>query len=69
LGVELAEAISNKPNIKYSVFGHIHSGEHRGTKNEHNTVMYNVSLKDENYVILYEPLIIDYGKEIIKKRI
>jgi hypothetical protein len=67
--VELAEAISNKPNIKYSVFGHIHSGEHRGTKNEHNTVMYNVSLKDENYVILYEPLIIDYGKEIIKKRI
>jgi Icc-related predicted phosphoesterase len=64
---ELAEAVSKIPNIKYSVFGHIHSGDHNCTINENGTKFYNVSLKDERYIVKYEPLVIEYGKEVIKK--
>ncbi len=46
-----------KPYIH--IFGHIHTGkkytENNGTK------FYNVSVLDENYKMIYEPTIIDYG--------
>lgn len=64
---ELTEVLLERPNIKYSVFGHIHSGEHNCTVNENGTKCYNVSLKDERYEVKYKPLIIEYGKKIIKK--
>ena len=64
---ELTEAVLKIPNIKYSVFGHIHSGDHNCTINENGTKFYNVSLKDERYIVKYEPLVIEYGKEVVKK--
>lgn len=64
--LELTEALVKKPNIKYSVFGHIHSGDHNCTINDNDTKCFNVSLKDEGYYVKYDPLIIEYGKEIVK---
>lgn len=63
----LTQVLSHIPNIKYSVFGHIHSGDHNCTSNENGTKCYNVSLLDESYNLKYEPLVIEYGKEIFKK--
>lgn len=54
---ELADAI-NYLNPKYHFFGHVHSGDHN-ISIHNNTKLANVSLKDENYHITYEPLILN----------
>lgn len=54
---ELAEAIDRR-NIKWAIHGHVHSGEHNPIE-QSNTMCANVSLKDENYVVNYEPLVFE----------
>ena len=51
---ELADVLLTKPNIKYSLFGHVHSGDHNITKNANGTCLVNVSIKDENYKRTYD---------------
>lgn len=54
---ELAEQYSRiKP--KWHIFGHVHSGDHNVIK-YNNTNLANVSIKNENYVVSYEPLIFE----------
>ena len=55
--VELSEAIMNR-DITWCISGHIHSGLHR-SENIHNTNIVNVSLKDEDYEVNYEPFIFE----------
>lgn len=55
--IELTEAIQNK-NIRYWFVGHIHSGNHR-IENYNGIQVANVSVKDENYRMAYEPLTVD----------
>lgn len=57
---ELADVLLERPNIKYHLFGHVHSGDHNGTINVNNTKLYNISIKDEDYKSNYKPLIINY---------
>jgi Icc-related predicted phosphoesterase len=57
---ELADVLLTKPNIKYHLFGHVHSGDHNITKNANDTCLVNVSIKDEDYKLSYNPLIINY---------
>ena len=45
-------------NKLYILSGHVHSGNHEW-ENEGNVWYRNVSIKDENYVVSYEPLILD----------
>lgn len=52
----LADAIMTK-NIKYHVFGHVHSGQHEETMCGGTLV--NVSLKDENYEVNYKPYVFE----------
>lgn len=49
----LTELISIR-DIKYHVFGHVHSGQHNSVE-VNGTVMANVSLKDEDYKVKYYP--------------
>lgn len=51
--VELSEAIMMR-DIKWSISGHIHSGLHR-PEYIYNTNIVNVSLKNEDYKVDYEP--------------
>lgn len=53
----LADEILKK-TPKYVFCGHIHSGEHNLTKVE-NINLYNVSLSNENYNLIYKPLILE----------
>lgn len=55
--IELTEAIQNKL-IRYWFVGHIHSGNHH-LENYNGIQVANVSMKDENYRITYEPLTIE----------
>ena len=55
--LELAEEYS-RINPKYHIFGHVHSGDHNIT-NYNNSKLINVSLKDENYNVFYEPFIFE----------
>lgn len=59
---ELYDAVSKKPDIKLHVFGHIHSGDHEVGENENGTKFANVSIKNEDYIPNYEPLIIELQK-------
>ena len=54
---ELADAISER-NIKWSICGHVHSGEHNVVEFD-DTKFSNVSTKDEDYHIYYPPFIFD----------
>lgn len=57
----LKKAIIEK-SPKYNLHGHLHSANH----NEeilHNTKVYNVSLLDEEYNLVYSPLEIEYERE------
>lgn len=58
---ELTCAILNS-NVKYNFCGHIHSGDHNRNMLG-NTEIYNVSLKDENYEPIYDPLYLNIEKE------
>lgn len=49
---ELTEVILAR-DIKYHVFGHVHSGSHCVTETPLGTKLINVSLKDENYKVTY----------------
>jgi Icc-related predicted phosphoesterase len=54
---ELTEAIQDR-DIKYWFVGHVHSGNHH--LEQYNDMMVaNVSMKDENYRMVYEPLQIE----------
>lgn len=53
----LTEAIQ-KRKIKYAICGHVHSGNHNPEKIDY-TVYANVSIKDENYKLSYEPLVFE----------
>ena len=55
--IELTEAIQNKL-IRYWFVGHIHSGNHH-LENYNGIQVANVSMKDENYRIAYDPLTIE----------
>ena len=55
--IELTEAVQNKL-IRYWFVGHIHSGNHK-IEDYIGMKVANVSLKDENYRIAYEPLTIE----------
>ena len=55
--IELTEEIQNKL-IRYWFVGHIHSGNHH-LENYNGIQVANVSMKDENYRIAYEPLTIE----------
>ena len=55
--LELAEEYP-RINPKYHIFGHVHSGDHNIT-NYNNSKLINVSLKDENYNVFYEPFIFE----------
>lgn len=58
---ELTCAILNS-NVKYNFCGHVHSGDHNRNMLG-NTEIYNVSLKDEDYEPIYEPLYLNIEKE------
>ena len=47
-------SVIEQKNIKYVFCGHIHSGIHGGVE-YNNTMIYNVSLKDEDYRVDYKP--------------
>lgn len=51
---ELANVLQNRPNIKWVLSGHVHSGNHRPTECM-NTRLVNVSYLDENYRDTYDP--------------
>ena len=55
--VELSEAIMFR-DIKWLVCGHIHSGNHIPETINHTNIV-NVSLKDEDYKVNYEPFIFE----------
>ena len=55
--IELTEAVQNKL-IRYWFVGHIHSGNHK-MEDYIGIKVANVSLKDENYRMVYEPLTIE----------
>lgn len=59
--LELQAALIDKPNIKWVLSGHIHSGDHNITK-FNNTNIVNVSIKDESYNVAYKPLIFEYNE-------
>lgn len=60
---ELKNVIKNR-HIRYNFFGHIHSGTHGGDGLVGcETVFYNVSLKDEDYKVTYEPTYIEIDNE------
>ena len=54
--VPLAEAVTDK-QPKYNFHGHLHSTNHEGELLG-KTKVYNTSIKNENYKIVYDPLII-----------
>lgn len=54
---ELLEVIKEK-SPKYVFCGHIHSGYH-GQTNYENSIIYNTSLKNEEYLVAYTPLTIE----------
>jgi Icc-related predicted phosphoesterase len=54
---ELTDAVNDR-HIKYWICGHVHSGNHKLDKYGE-TMVANVSIKDENYRVSYEPLIFD----------
>lgn len=54
---ELTQAILDK-QPRYSLFGHIHSGDHSQIMLD-NTACYNVSYVDESYQRSYAPLILE----------
>ncbi len=51
---ELSIALANKPNIRFVLSGHIHSGSHEINK-INNTSVVNVSIKNEMYKVKYNP--------------
>lgn len=53
-GSQILSDIVAGRDIKYHVFGHVHSGRHN-SKKINNTTMANVSIKDENYEPYYYP--------------
>lgn len=53
---ELSAVLIDKPNIKYILSGHIHSGDHNITKFRDTNIV-NVSIKDESYKVKYKPFI------------
>jgi hypothetical protein len=55
----LADVLLTKPNIKYSLFGHVHSGDHNITKNSNGTCLVNVSIKDEDYKHRYDAFVFE----------
>ena len=54
---ELRDAILQR-KIKYNICGHVHSGNHTPTEID-GTIFVNVSLKDENYKINYNPFVFE----------
>lgn len=54
----LADAIS-KRDIKYSISGHVHSGNHRFEKTDSGCWTVNCSIKNENYEPTYLPVTIE----------
>lgn len=58
---ELFSVLENRPNIKWVLCGHIHSGNHNPIQFGDMNIV-NVSIKDENYDVAYKPFIFDYDK-------
>ena len=58
---ELAAILLDKPFIKWVLSGHIHSGDHNSVRSGL-TNLVNVSIKDENYNVKYQPFIFEYEK-------
>ena len=52
-GSQILSEITFSRNIKYHIFGHVHSGSHCETRTPIGNILYNVSLKDENYKVTY----------------
>ncbi len=63
---ELTEAVQ-KRKIKYWLCGHVHSGNHH-LDVFGKTKVANVSIKDENYRYVYEPLVFDIKKRCKKSK-
>lgn len=55
---ELAEEVAVR-QIKWHLCGHVHSGNHNIVKINDYTNVVNVSLKDENYKLTYEPFVFE----------
>lgn len=57
---ELADALKTR-NVKYCICGHIHSGDknEQVMDNDTKTKVYNVSVKDENYITYYDGTMLD----------
>lgn len=55
---ELAAVLTDKPQIKWVLSGHIHSGDHNITR-KGNTNIVNVCIKDEDYIVNYKPFIFE----------
>ena len=56
---ELADVINDRPDLKWALSGHVHSGEHEAITNENGTKIVNVSIKDESYIPAYNPFIFE----------
>ena len=53
---EMLKEVIKKHNIRYNFCGHIHSGTHGGDSLIGcKTIFFNVSIKDEDYKVTYEP--------------
>lgn len=58
----LLDVISNRPNIKYHIFGHIHSSYGVMSKDGINFI--NCSVMNEKYSMVNEPIRIEYEKQV-----
>lgn len=58
---ELFAVLQDKPNIKWVLSGHIHTGNHNPIKFK-STNMVNVSIKDEKYIVTYKPFVFNYER-------
>jgi Icc-related predicted phosphoesterase len=54
---QLSNAILDR-KIKWAICGHVHSGNHR-PENVNGTNFVNVSIKDEDYKVSYEPFVFE----------
>ena len=61
----IVEAMKENNYPNYWFFGHIHDNPHTLSDIKYKTEMYNASIRNDNYEIVYEPLYIDIQKKPI----
>lgn len=65
---KLAEAIRNRPNLRYALCGHIHDGDHTPTSTTEGPMCINCAYLDNNYEIAYTPIEIEIQTILLPNR-